>query len=72
MSNEMLGRVVHSLRQMNPRERKVFFMRNGITKNNVSYTLQEIGDVFGVTRERIRQIEEKALQRMSFTIQRGA
>lgn len=64
MAEEMLGRVVLSLRQMSPRERKVFFMRNGITKNNVAYTLQEIGDQFGVTRERVRQIEERAKRRM--------
>ena len=45
------------------RERKILDMRFGLT-DGVSHTLEEVGQVFGVTRERIRQIEAKALERI--------
>ena len=46
-----------------PREEKVIRMRFGIGEKRDS-TLEEVGDVFGLTRERIRQIEVKALRRL--------
>jgi hypothetical protein len=41
-------------------------MRNGLTEDGICYTLEEVGREFGVTRERIRQIEAKALERIRF------
>ncbi len=50
-------------RELAPREAKVLRMRFGIDVNN-DYTLEEVGRQFEVTRERIRQIEAKALRKM--------
>lgn len=48
---------------LSPREQKILEMRFGLT-DGVSHTLEEVGQEFGVTRERIRQIEAKALERI--------
>ena len=45
------------------REQKILEMRFGLT-DGVTHTLEEVGKVFGVTRERIRQIEAKALEKI--------
>ena len=45
------------------REKEILEMRYGL-KNGVIYTLEEVGKQFGVTRERIRQIQAKALERL--------
>ena len=45
------------------RERKILAMRFGL-EDGVSHTLEEVGKVFGVTRERIRQIEAKSIERI--------
>lgn len=50
-------------RELAPREAKVLSMRFGIDINS-DYTLEEVGRQFEVTRERIRQIEVKALRKM--------
>ncbi len=57
---EMLRRVIDTL---SPREAKVLRMRFGMDEKR-EYTLEEIGINFDVTRERIRQIEAKALSRL--------
>ena len=46
-----------------PREQQILEMRFGL-KDGVTHTLEEVGKVFGVTRERIRQIEAKALEKV--------
>ncbi len=51
------------LKDLSPRERKILEMRFGLV-DGVSHTLEEVGEEFGVTRERIRQIEAKALERL--------
>ena len=54
------------LDELSPKERKILEMRNGLTEEGICYTLEEVGREFGVTRERIRQIEAKALERIRF------
>ncbi len=49
------------IKNLSPREQKILEMRFGLT-DGVTHTLEEVGQEFGVTRERIRQIEAKALQ----------
>jgi len=46
-----------------PREARILRMRFGL-ENGHTYTLEEVGAKFGLTRERIRQIESKALRRL--------
>lgn len=46
-----------------PREKKILEMRFGLN-DGISHTLEEVGKEFGVTRERIRQIEAKAIERI--------
>ncbi|MCA9382044.1 sigma-70 family RNA polymerase sigma factor, partial [Candidatus Dojkabacteria bacterium] len=52
-----------ALDELTDRERKVLELRFGLT-DGVSRTLEEVGHEFKVTRERIRQIEAKALKRL--------
>ncbi len=49
--------------QLTPREQKILSMRFGLD-DGIMHTLQEVGEIFGVTRERIRQIEAKALEKI--------
>ncbi|MFA6908319.1 MAG: sigma-70 family RNA polymerase sigma factor [Patescibacteria group bacterium] len=51
------------IRELSPREQKILEMRFGLT-DGVAHTLEEVGQEFGVTRERIRQIEAKALEKI--------
>ena len=57
---EQLGEVLHTL---TPREEKVLRLRFGL-EDGRSRTLEEVGKEFNVTRERIRQIEAKALRKL--------
>lgn len=51
------------LKELSPREQKILEMRFGLV-DGVAHTLEEVGLEFGVTRERIRQIEAKAIERI--------
>ena len=51
------------LRTLTPREEKVIKMRFGL-EDGSEHTLEEVGQSFAVTRERIRQIEAKALRKL--------
>ena len=48
---------------LTPREQKILSMRFGLD-DGITYTLEEVGQEFNVTRERIRQIEAKSLERI--------
>ena len=63
-SNQLLKeQVIEILSTLTPRERKVLELRFGI-EDGRSRTLEEVGKEFSVTRERIRQIEAKALRKL--------
>ena len=51
------------IRDLLPREQKILKMRFGLD-DGITHTLEDVGKEFGVTRERIRQIEAKALEKI--------
>jgi len=63
MSESLKQEVMDALGTLSDRERTVLEMYFGIGRD-YALTLNEIGDEFGLTRERIRQIKEKALRRL--------
>ena len=63
-SQEMLrGRINAVLKTLSYREREIIKLRYGLG-DGYSYTLEEVGHIFKVTRERIRQIEAKAVRKL--------
>jgi RNA polymerase primary sigma factor len=56
-----------ALRMLTPREEKVIKMRFGLCSSGNEHTLEEVGKHFDVTRERVRQIEAKALTKLGHT-----
>jgi RNA polymerase primary sigma factor len=56
-------RTARVLRTLSPREEKIIRMRFGM-EDGSEHTLEEVGQAFSVTRERIRQIEAKALRKL--------
>jgi RNA polymerase primary sigma factor len=61
--NMLRERVEQVLSTLSPREARIISLRFGLD-NDRPYTLEEVGQKFGLTRERIRQIEGKALRRL--------
>jgi RNA polymerase primary sigma factor len=63
-SNDLLRKEIGKLlKTLTPREREIIKLRYGL-ENGYSYTLEEVGRIFQVTRERVRQIEQKAVQKL--------
>jgi len=56
-------RLKEILKDLTDREQRILAMRFGLD-DGVTHTLEEVGKEFGVTRERIRQIEAKAIERI--------
>ncbi len=63
ISNDLALQTRKVLATLSPREEKIIRMRFGIGEQR-EYTLEEVGKYFNVTRERIRQIEAKALRKL--------
>ncbi|MCX7936029.1 MAG: sigma-70 family RNA polymerase sigma factor, partial [Planctomycetota bacterium] len=67
-SYEMLKEKIDSvLRSLSYREREIIKLRYGIG-DDYTYTLEEVGRKFNVTRERVRQIEAKALRKLQHPV----
>jgi len=64
MSQDLLKqRIAKVLESLNYREREILRLRYGLA-DGYSYTLEEVGQIFAVTRERVRQIEAKAVRKL--------
>ena len=61
--NSLKGRIAEAFKVLNLREREILRLRFGLA-DGYSYTLEEVGKIFSVTRERVRQIESKAVQKL--------
>jgi RNA polymerase primary sigma factor len=63
-NRQLIKENIHEMLQyLSPREKKIIEMRFGL-KDGIGHTLEEVGREFSVTRERIRQIEAKVLQKL--------
>ena len=68
MNQEMLkARIADVLAALNYREREIIRLRYGLA-DGYTYTLEEVGRIFSVTRERVRQIEAKAVRKLQHPV----
>ncbi len=58
------GEINEVLSELDPREERIIRLRFGLDKDKAPMTLEEVGAIFGVTRERVRQIEKKAIGKL--------
>ena len=63
INNMMIDLFFKNIECLSPRDQKVFRMRFGL-EDGKNHTLEEVGKEFGVTRERIRQIETRCIQKL--------
>jgi len=61
LQSDLQERTRAALKMLTPREERVIRMRFGM-EDGVEHTLSEVGEAFGLTRERIRQIEAKTMR----------
>jgi len=61
--SSLRARLALVLNELNHREREILKLRYGLA-DGYTYTLEEVGDIFAVTRERVRQIEAKAVKKL--------
>jgi RNA polymerase primary sigma factor len=59
--------IIEAISKLPPRQMKIINLRFGIIDGNPK-TLEEVGQLYGVTRERIRQIERKALEKLRWLL----
>ena len=62
--SELKETTTRVLSSLTPREERVLRMRFGFSNNNLDYTLEEVAQHYKVSRERIRQVEAKALRKL--------
>ena len=65
--NELHQIIVEAISKLPPRQMAIINLRFGIIDGNPK-TLEEVGQLYGVTRERIRQIERKALEKLRWLL----
>jgi RNA polymerase primary sigma factor len=61
---ELCQRVHTALSHLHPREQRVMQLRYGLDGTNEKRTLQQVGQMLGITRERVRQVERNALEKL--------
>lgn len=61
--DDLKRRIQEAMEHLNYREREILKLRYGLA-DGYSYTLEEVGKIFSVTRERVRQIESKAMRKL--------
>jgi RNA polymerase primary sigma factor len=66
-TNILRGKIDELLKTLTFREREIVKLRYGLT-DGYNYTLEEVGRIFKVTRERVRQIEAKALKKLQHPV----
>ncbi len=62
LTREFIDRIFE--RYLTPRERKILYLYYGLEEGSEALTLENIGELLGVTRERIRQIRERAFEKL--------
>ena len=70
--NELRERINELLKSIPEREAEIIKMRHGINAEGKEYTLEEIGYKLGITRERVRQLEARAMKRLQDPARSGA
>ena len=71
MEQSLADEISHGLSLLSPREVEIVSYYFGLNGKN-THTLDEIGDMFGLTRERVRQIRERAIKRLRRSVNRNA